>query len=177
MLHVSFSRIFQPSIIHRATRHGCPARSLQGCDVGMAASSIAQWRLGQVGVHFSLGTKLLFLLLSKADPSLFYMYLHWKKTWCQANPTKQNLVNTAVYQLSSLTGYVLFCALELVVSRPPMVSALFPLMILFGLCYITFAWALYMRLGPENASSAVIHTLDREFQRDHWLLITFPPMT
>eukprot|EP00434_Breviolum_minutum_P039281 symbB.v1.2.034878.t1/scaffold4581.1/size37751/2 len=44
-------------------------------------------------------------------------------------------------------GYVLFCALELVMSRPPMVSALFPLMILFGLCYITFAWALYMRLG------------------------------
>lgn len=176
MFHVSFSRIFQPSIIHRATRHGCPARSLQGCDVGMAASSIAQWRLGQVGVHFSLGTKLLFLLLSKADPSLFYMYLHWKKH--DAKPTQPNkTLWTQQYINSHLSGYVLFCALELVISRPPMVSALFPLMILFGLCYITFAWALYMRLGPENASSAMIHTLDREFQRDHWLLITFPPMT
>ncbi len=50
MFHVSFSRIFQPSIIHPVTRHGCPTSSLQGCDVGMAASSIAQWRLGQVGV-------------------------------------------------------------------------------------------------------------------------------
>ena len=108
---------------------------------------------------------------------LFLYASSLKKAWCQANPTKQNVVNTAVYQLSSLSGYVLFCALELVMSRPPMVSALFPLMILFGLCYITFAWALYMRLGPENASSAMIHTLDREFQRDHWLLITFPPMT
>lgn len=58
-----------------------------------------------------------------------------------------------------------------------MVSALFPLMILFGLCYITFAWALYMRLGPENACSAIIRTLGREFQGDQWLLITFPPMT
>jgi hypothetical protein len=28
-----------------------------------------------------------------------------------------------------------------------MIAELFPLMILFGLCYITFAWALYMRLG------------------------------
>lgn len=44
-------------------------------------------------------------------------------------------------------GYILFCALELVISRPPMIAELFPLMILFGLCYITFAWALYMRLG------------------------------
>eukprot|EP00438_Fugacium_kawagutii_P015712 Skav235335 [mRNA] locus=scaffold520:735007:736734:- [translate_table: standard] len=45
------------------------------------------------------------------------------------------------------SGYVLFCALELVISRPPMVPALFPLMILFGLCYIIFAWALYLRIG------------------------------
>lgn len=57
----------------------------------------------QVGVHFSLGTKLLFLLLSKADPSLFYMYLHWKKH--DAKPTQPNktlwtqqYINSHLYQ-------------------------------------------------------------------------------
>ena len=45
-------------------------------------------------------------------------------------------------------------------------------MILFGLCYITFAWALYMRLGPENACSAVIHTIDREFST-HDLILSY----
>ena len=42
---------------------------------------------------------------------------------------------------------MLFCAWEVFISRPPMVAELFPTMILFGLCYITFAWALYMRIG------------------------------
>jgi hypothetical protein len=44
-------------------------------------------------------------------------------------------------------GYVLACACELVLAKPPMVSAHFPLMILFGTGYIAFAWAMHARLG------------------------------
>lgn len=47
------------------------------------------------------------------------------------------------------SGYVLFCVAEMIISRPPMIISLFPLMILFGLTYIAFAWILPLGSATE----------------------------
>lgn len=44
-------------------------------------------------------------------------------------------------------GYVLACAAEAIVSRPPLVLAHFPIMICFGCAYICFAWRAHARMG------------------------------
>ncbi|KAG8466960.1 hypothetical protein KFE25_008339 [Diacronema lutheri] len=43
-------------------------------------------------------------------------------------------------------GYVLAAALEALLARPPMVWSHLPLMVLFGMTYIAFAWLMHARL-------------------------------
>lgn len=77
--------------------------------------------------------------------------------------------NPYIHPAEATWGYMLFCAWEVFISRPPMVAELFPTMILFGLCYITFAWALYMRRGWAISSGGSVCTSVL-----HVAMISFP---